>query len=151
MKQNSYILGVIVLFFSFSYASNSNSNQGNQIISSTQTIVETKLAKKNDTLKKKDKIDSTFKKGEGYCKLKSSSKDYIVHIEVGIADEVEIAITDIKNYRLNKVKFTTRPKIVDGKYAYEYVFTDIGNGEYKFKAIAKKGKEVLNFEGSCLK
>jgi hypothetical protein len=62
-----------------------------------------------------------------------------VHIEVGIADEVKIRIFDVAGRQVHEATLTGTPSIIDGQYAYEFLWDgSIPSGVYFYAVHAKK-------------
>ena len=70
----------------------------------------------------------------------------VFHVEVGIADSVEIHIYDVAGRRVHETALSGTPPIIDDgqgqQYAYEYAWDGhIASGVYLFVMRAKKGGE----------
>ncbi len=62
-----------------------------------------------------------------------------VHVEVGIADEVRIRIYDVAGRQLQEATLTGTPPLINGQYAYEYIWDgSIPSGVYFYTVNAKK-------------
>lgn len=66
-----------------------------------------------------------------------------LHVEVGKADRLEIRIYDIAGDLVHSTELTTPPSVVDGKYAYRYVWdaSSAPSGVYIFVVQARLGAE----------
>ena len=88
-----------------------------------------------------------FAEGESYIypNPAKSGKKPTIHVEVGLADKVEVNIYDVAGDLQNSAEVTDAPSIVDGKYAYEYEW-DISNaasGVYICRIIAQKDGQQI--------
>ena len=90
--------------------------------------------------------DATFKQGEIYAfpnpaKLRNPT----FHIEVGIAESVELRVYDVAGHLRHSVGLGGVPSIVDRgngpRYAYEYVWdvSGVGSDVYVYVVHARKG------------
>jgi hypothetical protein len=93
--------------------------------------------------------DPTFKLGEVYAFPNPSrhGKKPTIHIEVGLADSVDVRIYDVSGQILHETTLTSPQVVDDGngpQYAYEYTWNeDIPSGTYIFAMNAKKGSDGL--------
>ncbi|MBI4249934.1 MAG: T9SS type A sorting domain-containing protein [Elusimicrobia bacterium] len=98
--------------------------------------------------------ESDFKLGEVYAfpnPAKSTSKTTL-HIEAGVADEVEIRIYDASGGIVHQTRLLENPRRIQGLYAYEYAWSlsGVGSGIYFFVVAAKKaGRPDLISTGKC--
>ncbi|MEW6557821.1 MAG: T9SS type A sorting domain-containing protein [Elusimicrobiota bacterium] len=87
---------------------------------------------------------SDFVKGEiyAYPNPAKNGKSPIIHIEIGVADKVEIRIYNIAGEFIHSTEITEPPqdRNNDGKYEYEYTWdiSDIASGVYIYTIRAKK-------------
>ncbi|MBI4050915.1 MAG: T9SS type A sorting domain-containing protein [Elusimicrobia bacterium] len=100
--------------------------------------------------------DLTFKLGDVYCfPNPAKGQNPIFHIEVGVAEKVNLRIYDISGSQVHETSLTGTPPVInDGQgpqYAYEYVWdvSGVGSGVYVFAVMAKKGSETLKRIGKC--
>jgi hypothetical protein len=85
--------------------------------------------------------DVAFELGEVYCYPNPAKQaGPTLHVEAGIADEVEIRIYDVSGAMVHEARLTGQPQIVDGKRAYEYPWdvSHVGSGVYIGTIAAKK-------------
>ena len=63
-----------------------------------------------------------------------------LHIETGLADEVQIRIYDVSGGLVHEASLSAAPAVIDNKYAYEYRWdtSGIGSGIYIYAITAKK-------------
>ncbi|OGS05499.1 MAG: hypothetical protein A3G41_02555 [Elusimicrobia bacterium RIFCSPLOWO2_12_FULL_59_9] len=98
--------------------------------------------------------ESDFQLGEVYAfpnPAKSTGKTTL-HIEAGVADEVEIRIYDASGGIVHQTRLLENPRRIQGLYAYEYDWSlsGIGSGVYFFVVAAKKaGRSDLISMGKC--
>lgn len=90
--------------------------------------------------------DPTFKLGEVYAypnPARAGAKP-VIHMEVGIADQVRLQIFDVTGRRVHEATLEGTPPIIDDgqgpQYAYEYIWEGhIASGIYLFVMRAEKG------------
>ena len=63
-----------------------------------------------------------------------------LHVETGLADEVQIRIYDVSGGLVHEASLSAAPAVIDNKYAYEYRWdtSGIGSGIYIYAITAKK-------------
>ena len=100
--------------------------------------------------------DSSFKLGEVYAFPNPAKRQNpTLHIEVGIADSVEIRIYDIAGDLAHETRLTGMPQIIDDgqgpQYAYEYTWniSGVGSGVYIYAIRARKEKQDIRSVGKC--
>ena len=100
--------------------------------------------------------DSTFRLGEVYSFPNPAMRtNPTFHIEVGIADKVEIRIYDLSGDLVHETSLSGNPRLIDDgqgpQYAYEYTWdvSDVGSGVYVYVMIARKGSEKIKKVGKC--
>ena len=103
-----------------------------------------------------EEADPTFKLGEVYAFPNPAKRhNPTLHIEVGIADSVEIRIYDIAGDLAHETRLAGMPQIIDDgqgpQYAYEYTWdiSGIGSGVYIYAIRARKGKQDIRSVGKC--
>ena len=86
--------------------------------------------------------DASFTKGETfvYPNPAKEGKNPTIHVEVGVADKLQINIYDVSGELVGNTEITDSPSIVDGKYAYEFEWNVSGkpSGVYIARIIANK-------------
>lgn len=91
--------------------------------------------------------DDSFTEGETFMYPNPAKKgaNPTIHVEVGIADSVQISIYDVAGELMVDTELTDTPTIVDGKYAYEYEWNvgDKPSGVYIARIVATKGSDKL--------
>ncbi|MBI4668001.1 MAG: T9SS type A sorting domain-containing protein [Elusimicrobia bacterium] len=102
--------------------------------------------------------DPTFKLGEIYCYPNPAKRQNpTFHIEVGVADKVDLRLYDISGDLIHEISLSGDPQIIDNgqglQYAYEYPWdaSNIGSGVYVFVVQSfKANKETLKKIGKCV-
>ncbi len=91
--------------------------------------------------------DPSFAEGETfmYPNPAKEGKNSTIHIEVGVADKVEVSIYDVAGELQDSTELTDAPFIINGQYAYEYQWdtTDKASGVYIARVVATKGSDKL--------
>ena len=86
--------------------------------------------------------DSTFQLGEVYAYPNPAKPPYMptLHIETGLADEVQIRIYDVSGGLVHEASLSDAPAVIDNKYAYEYRWdtSGVGSGVYIYAITTKK-------------
>jgi hypothetical protein len=91
--------------------------------------------------------DPSFAEGETYVypNPAKEGKKPVIHVEVGVADSLQINIYDVAGDLLTDVEITDTPGVIDDKYAYEYEWNISGkpSGTYIARIVATKGSDKL--------
>ena len=91
--------------------------------------------------------DPSFVAGESYVfpNPAKEGKKPVIHVEVGVADKIEVYIYDVAGDLQDSMEITDTLNIVDGKYAYEYQWNpaDKASGVYIARIMATKGSDKL--------
>lgn len=97
-----------------------------------------------------------FKLGDVYCFPNPAKRQTpTFHIELGIADKVDLSIYDLSGDLVHKTSLSGTPQVIDDgqgpQYAYEYTWniSDIGSGVYIYAIRARKGKQNIRSVGKC--
>ncbi|MBI4249320.1 MAG: hypothetical protein HY611_07440 [Elusimicrobia bacterium] len=75
-----------------------------------------------------------------------------MHIEAGLADEIQIRIYDVSAQLVHEALLTGAPSVINDKYAYEYAWdvSGVGSGVYYYAVTAQKaGEPDLTAAGKC--
>ncbi len=88
-----------------------------------------------------------FTEGETYVfpNPAKAGKKPTIHVEVGIADRVEIYIYDVAGDLQHSAEITEAPSIINGTYAYEYEWnvSNVASGVYICRIIASKNGDKI--------
>ncbi|MEW6557279.1 MAG: hypothetical protein AB1349_07990, partial [Elusimicrobiota bacterium] len=86
--------------------------------------------------------DASFVKGEVYAYPNPAKRgtNPKIHIEVGVADKIEIFLYNIAAEPVHSVELYGQPSVINDKYVYEYPWniSDIASGVYIYTIRAKK-------------
>ena len=100
--------------------------------------------------------DASFKLGEVYSFPNPAKKtNPTFHIEVGIADKVQLYIYDVSGSLIHEAIINGLPQIIDDgqgpQYAYEYMWntSTIASGVYLYSIKAEKSGKILRKNGKC--
>ncbi|MEK7720956.1 MAG: T9SS type A sorting domain-containing protein, partial [Elusimicrobiota bacterium] len=99
--------------------------------------------------------DPTFKLGNVYAYPNPAVgvKHPVIHIEVGLADKVEIKVYNNIGKLVEEAVLTETPKIIKGVYSYEYKFvsdnTPYGTCSYIIR-VFKSGFEPIDASGKMM-
>ena len=100
--------------------------------------------------------DASFQVGEVYCFPNPAKKiNPTFHIEVGIADKVQLYIYDVSGSLIHETQINGLPQIIDDgqgpQYAYEYMWniSTIASGVYIYSVKAEKSGKKLRKNGKC--
>ncbi|MEW6557720.1 MAG: hypothetical protein AB1349_10250 [Elusimicrobiota bacterium] len=89
--------------------------------------------------------DTTFTKGEIYAYPNPAKQGVFpkIHIEVGLADKLQINLYNIAGEIVHSVELYEPPSVINDKYVYEYAWnvSDIASGIYIYTIKAKKSGE----------
>ncbi|OGS20311.1 MAG: hypothetical protein A2252_11880 [Elusimicrobia bacterium RIFOXYA2_FULL_39_19] len=88
--------------------------------------------------------DPTFKLGEIYSYPNPAKQtNPKIHIEVGVADKLEIKIFNMNGEQIHSANLTDLPQVIDNKYVYDYEWdtTNIVSGIYLYVIYAEKQGE----------
>ncbi|MFA6002679.1 MAG: T9SS type A sorting domain-containing protein [Elusimicrobiota bacterium] len=100
--------------------------------------------------------DAAFRLGDIYCFPNPAKRQNpAFHIEVGVADKVDLRIYDLSGQQVHAAVLAGAPGVFDygrgPRYAYEYPWNvaGVGSGVYVFAVTARKGSETIKKTGKC--
>ena len=128
-------------------------NKRKKSVNALKSVSQSPVEIKNNIVQS---ADASFKLGEVYCFPNPAKKtNPTFHMEVGIADKVQLYIYDVSGSLIHETLISGLPQIIDdgqgSQYAYEYIWnaSNIASGVYIYRVKAEKNGKALKKNGKC--